>query len=108
MGMGICREDLWYVKGYGGVYGSSKQHYRQGLRGKQADQAVSLQVVTLDAQKLRLGIDFNTPTSGLNKVEEFMRRQAEGLLLELDVWCNSLSSSAQHSRVTVSDEGDSD
>jgi hypothetical protein len=39
---------------------------------------------------------------GMHKVEEYMRRQAEGLLLELDVWHNGLSTLSQHVRVTVS------
>ena len=61
-----------------------------------------MQVVTLNAQKRRLGIDFTHPAAGMQKVEEFMRRQAEGLLLELDVWHNGLSTLSQHVRVTVS------
>lgn len=60
------------------------------------------QVVTLNAQKRRLGIDFTHPAAGMQKVEEFMQRQAEGLLLELDVWHNGLSTLSQHVRVTVS------
>jgi len=60
------------------------------------------QVVTLNAQKRRLGVDFIMPAVGMHKVEEYMRRQAEGLLLELDVWHNGLSTLSQHVRVTVS------
>jgi hypothetical protein len=60
-------------------------------------------VVTLDAQKCRLGINFRQPTETLQKVEDFMQRQAEGLLMELDVWCNGLNSSAQHVRVKCGD-----
>jgi hypothetical protein len=37
------------------------------------------------------------------KVESFMRRQAETLLLELDVWHNGLSTLSQHVRVDCGD-----
>ncbi|KAH8080224.1 fungal-specific transcription factor domain-containing protein [Filobasidium floriforme] len=62
-------------------------------------------VVTLNAQKRRLRIDFTSPASdaGMYKVESFMRRQAESLLLELDVWHNGLSTLSQHVRVDCGD-----
>ena len=60
-------------------------------------------VVTLDAQKRRLGINFQQPNESMQKVEDFMQRQAESLLMELDVWCNGLNSTAQHVRVKCGD-----
>lgn len=60
-------------------------------------------VVTLDAQKRRLGVDFQNPQVGMEKVEQHLQRQAEDLLHELDVWCNGLSTLAQHVRVTCGD-----
>lgn len=131
LGVGERRADVWDLEGDGGFYrqGEFSEFRGWSMRKEKQDPSPLIrtlpcvvwpqiaspclasgwldaqQVVTLNAQKRRLRIDFTSPASdaGMYKVESFMRRQAESLLLELDVWHNGLSTLSQHVRVDCGD-----
>ena|SRR6478752_4334401 len=56
----------------------------------------------LDSRKRRLRISLKGDSDELRAIHQYFRREAECLLMELNVWCNSLSALAQHVRVAVS------
>jgi hypothetical protein len=60
-----------------------------------------LQITVLDSRKRRLRISLKGNSDELRAIHQYFRREAEGLLMELNVWCNSLSALAQHVRVAV-------
>lgn len=59
-------------------------------------------VVTLDSRKRRLGLVMNAHPEELAEIGQHFVRESHCLLLEADIWGNSLSALPQHPRVTVS------
>lgn len=61
-------------------------------------------VVTLDSRKRRLGIVMSDHPEEMMVIGQHFIRESHCLLLEADIWGNSLSALPQHHRVTVSPE----
>lgn len=59
-------------------------------------------VVTLDSRKRRLGIVMSDHQDEMMAIGQHFVREAHCLLLEADIWGNSLCALPQHPRVTVS------
>jgi hypothetical protein len=62
-------------------------------------------VVTLDSRKRRLGLVMSGHPEELVEIGQHFVRESHCLLLEADIWGNSLSALPQHTRVTVSAAG---
>lgn len=61
-----------------------------------------LQICVLDSHKTRLGISLKGHPDELWDAGQHFIRESHCLLLELDIWGNSLNALPQHFRVTVS------
>jgi hypothetical protein len=59
-------------------------------------------VITLDSRKRRLGIVMSDHPDEMMVIGQHFVRESHCLLLEADIWGNSLSALPQHHRVTVS------
>ena len=64
--------------------------------------AADHQICVLDSHKRRLGISLKGHPDELWDAGQHFIRESHCLLLELDIWGNSLSALPQHFRVTVS------
>lgn len=56
----------------------------------------------LDTHKRRLGISLKSESAEMTEITQHFQRESQCLLLELDIWGNSLNALPQHARVTVS------
>lgn len=99
--MGIGRTDvseLLRVDCYQHI--DSLAHLRFGISRAMVD--LVARVVTLDSRKRRLGIVMSGHPEEMVEIGQHFVRESHCLLLEADIWGNSLSALPQHSRVTVS------
>ncbi|ODN79823.1 hypothetical protein, variant [Cryptococcus amylolentus CBS 6039] len=60
-------------------------------------------IVSVDSQKRRLGVSLSHQTREMWEVTQHFEREAHCLLLELDIWGNSLNALPQNARVTCGD-----
>ncbi|GFZ52220.1 hypothetical protein JCM24511_09993 [Saitozyma sp. JCM 24511] len=60
-------------------------------------------VAVLDTHKRRLGISLKSESAEMTEITQHFQRESQCLLLELDIWGNSLNALPQHARVTCGD-----
>ncbi|WRT64943.1 uncharacterized protein IL334_001883 [Kwoniella shivajii] len=60
-------------------------------------------IAVLDSQKRRLGLSLKGDSDEMWDVGQYFERESHCLLLELDIWGNSLNALPQHVRVTCGD-----
>ena len=63
---------------------------------------LTVQIAALDSRKRRLEINLARNPEEMNDVGQYIYRECQNLLFELDILGNSLSALPQHVRVTVS------
>ncbi|RSH82889.1 hypothetical protein EHS25_005879 [Saitozyma podzolica] len=60
-------------------------------------------IAVLDTHKRRLGISLKSESAEMTEITQHFQRESQCLLLELDIWGNSLNALPQHARVTCGD-----